>query len=315
MTGVTVAEANKKLINVQGKLTNSTGTPLTGTQTVTFRLYKNAADPLSGAIWTDSQSLALQNGLFNVTLGQNTSLNLIPFDKPYYLGIQIAGDSAEMTPRQLLGASAYALGSLESFHVAGNFTSSGTVTAATVIANRVNSSSVTAATVQAGALTATALVATSMNVQSLSVSGSVSLPPNSVKGTILQTVESVGVHNHSTESTIYTDSSLKATITPRYANSLIKITAVFTGGNSTMWKNTYFTLFHDGVAWIYGPDVAGAQVYSAGPSTVPVTLVKLYSPNTTAPVTLRVRYKVDSGSTGYLGAGATCTLLLEEIGQ
>jgi len=113
--------ANKKLVNVQGKLTDSSGNPLTGSNiVVTFRLYNNLNDPISSAVWTESQSVTPLNGLFNVSIGKVAALDPIPFNTSYYLGMQVAGDNDEMTPRQLLGASAYALGSLGDFNVQGN---------------------------------------------------------------------------------------------------------------------------------------------------------------------------------------------------
>lgn len=126
--------AGNKLINVQGLLTNSSGTPLTGTYAITFRLYANFSDPVGSAIWTENQSVTVSSGNFNVSLGSVTALNSIQFNAPYYLGIQVAGDANELSPRQTLGASAYAQGSLANFDIGGgvtvssNATVSGTVT-------------------------------------------------------------------------------------------------------------------------------------------------------------------------------------------
>ncbi len=114
------AWAGNKLINVQGKITDNTGKLLSGAITVTFRMYRNVNDPLGSAVWVESQGFNAVNGLFNVTLGSTTSLDTLPFNTPYYLGMQVAGDANELTPRQLLGASAYALGSLGDFNVKGN---------------------------------------------------------------------------------------------------------------------------------------------------------------------------------------------------
>src|SRR5207344_2727689 len=47
------------------------------------------------------------NGLYSVVLGTNAALTL-PFDVQYYLGVTVGAD-AEMTPRQALTASPYAL--------------------------------------------------------------------------------------------------------------------------------------------------------------------------------------------------------------
>src|SRR5688572_5727735 len=111
------ARAGDKLLNVQGKLADNQSTPIAGSRVVTFRLYQNSNDPVASWVWEDNLSISFQNGLFNATLGQGATLDSLAFDKPYYLGMQVAGDSNELAPRQLLGASAYSLGSLGNFHV------------------------------------------------------------------------------------------------------------------------------------------------------------------------------------------------------
>lgn len=123
------AWANSKFLNVQGRLTDSSGTPLTGTQTVTFRLYTSSTAAIASAIWTESQAVALSSGLFNVKLGTSTSLDSLAFTQEYYLGMQVAGDANEMSPRQVLGASAYAQGSLGAFNAGGSVGVNGGVTA------------------------------------------------------------------------------------------------------------------------------------------------------------------------------------------
>ena len=128
--------AGSKLINVQGKLTDSMGNPLSGSQTVTFRLYNNLTAPVASAIWTESQGITPLSGLFNVALGSVNSLASIPFNTPYYLGMQVAGDSNELSPRQLLGASAYSLGSLSDFSVGQNLiVSSSAVVSGSITSN------------------------------------------------------------------------------------------------------------------------------------------------------------------------------------
>lgn len=123
--------ANTELINVQGKLTDNAGNPLSGNYGITFRMYANLTDPTTSAIWTEIKSVTVSTGLFNVTLGTTTSFDTTPFNASYYLGMQVAGDSNELSPRQLLGASAYALGSL------GNFDVKNTLTVSTItVTNR-----------------------------------------------------------------------------------------------------------------------------------------------------------------------------------
>src|SRR5258708_4464474 len=107
------ARSGSNVINVQGKLTDINGNLLTSTSPVlTFRLYQNSTDPVSANVWQDTFVVNLTSGLFNIALGAyHISLDTVAFNVPLYVGIQVAGDSQEMS-RQLLGASAYALGSV-----------------------------------------------------------------------------------------------------------------------------------------------------------------------------------------------------------
>lgn len=93
------------LINYQGKLTDSGGQPITATKAITFRIYN--VESGSTSLWQETQSVTINKGVFNVLLGSVNDLNLT-FDVPYYLGIQVGGD-AEMTPRQRITSSGYAL--------------------------------------------------------------------------------------------------------------------------------------------------------------------------------------------------------------
>jgi hypothetical protein len=115
--------AGQKTISYQGKLTNASGCPVNSTtpMTVTFKLYNSSGTQ----VWAENQGVTFSSGLFNVTLGNGTSLDNLPFSEQYSLGIQMAGDTVEMSPRQPLSASSYALGSLGDFNVKQNFKASG----------------------------------------------------------------------------------------------------------------------------------------------------------------------------------------------
>ncbi|MCE7934561.1 MAG: hypothetical protein DYG96_08205, partial [Chlorobi bacterium CHB2] len=95
-------------ISFQGLATNAgTITPVTdGKYSVAFRLYESAAG--GSAVWTETQSVNVARGLFNVNLGSVTPLAL-KFDKPYYLGISI--DNGTELPRTELTAAPYSLNS------------------------------------------------------------------------------------------------------------------------------------------------------------------------------------------------------------
>lgn len=93
-----------KLINYQGRLTDSQGKPLT-TAKVTFRIYD--ADTAGNLLWEEIYNpLQMDKGIFNVLLGGKTPLNLA-FEKQYYLAIQVGSD-LEMYPRQRLASVSYA---------------------------------------------------------------------------------------------------------------------------------------------------------------------------------------------------------------
>jgi len=73
---------------------------------MTFRLY--TVDTGGVPVHTEAQMVALSNGVFAALLGTAASLAGVPFDVPYFLGVTVAGD-AEMTRRQPLAASPYAI--------------------------------------------------------------------------------------------------------------------------------------------------------------------------------------------------------------
>lgn len=102
--GVLTASAEiPHLINYQGKLTETDGSPITATKQITFRIY----DVLSGGtpLWEETQSITINKGVFNTMLGSTVDLNL-PFNQPYYLEIKV--DNEVMTPRQRIASAGYA---------------------------------------------------------------------------------------------------------------------------------------------------------------------------------------------------------------
>lgn len=94
-----------RIINYQGKFTNTDDTPLAGNYLVTFRFYDVASE--GNAIWEESHILTINNGIFNVLLGSLKPLD-IDFNKDMWLGIEVSSDG-EMTPRIKLASSAYAI--------------------------------------------------------------------------------------------------------------------------------------------------------------------------------------------------------------
>ena len=94
------------LINYQGKLTDTDGNPVAdGAHSIIFRIYD--AENGGNLLWEETQSILVQKGVFSCLLGGATNLE-IPFDKPYWLAIKVGSDE-EMTPRQQITSSGYAI--------------------------------------------------------------------------------------------------------------------------------------------------------------------------------------------------------------
>ncbi len=113
------------LISYQGRLTNGSGVPLTGSHNITFRIY----DAASGGtmIWSETQTVTLNSdGIYNVMLGSSTAFpTSLDFSKPYWLSISVDG-GAEIC-RYQLGASPYALNIADTvFQTGGYFFTNGT---------------------------------------------------------------------------------------------------------------------------------------------------------------------------------------------
>jgi microcystin-dependent protein len=92
-------------INYQGYLTNSSGAAVTGSVQMVFSIYN--VDTGGTALWTETQTVTVTNGIYNVVLGATTPITLA-FDTQYYLGVKVGTDS-EMTPRRPLTSVGYAL--------------------------------------------------------------------------------------------------------------------------------------------------------------------------------------------------------------
>jgi hypothetical protein len=100
------------LINYQGRLTDSGGTPLNGSYNLTFRIYD--AETAGNLLWEETQTgIAIQRGIFSILLGSVQNLSLA-FDKPYFLEIKVGEEL--MSPRQRISSVGYALRAEEADH-------------------------------------------------------------------------------------------------------------------------------------------------------------------------------------------------------
>ena len=95
-----------KLISYQGFLTNNAGQALAdGSYNVTIKIFDAASG--GNELFSETHSVNLVNGIFNLAIGENTSLNL-PFDQAYYVSTTV--DGTELLPRTAMTASPYSLG-------------------------------------------------------------------------------------------------------------------------------------------------------------------------------------------------------------
>ena len=126
-------------INYQGYLTDSDGVPIEIPVTMVFSLYNVSTG--GTALWSESQNVSVNNGIYSVILGTGTpifgNLGTLAFDKQYYLGIR-AGTDPEMTPRQPLTSVAYAFTADTALNVANNVITSPMIQDGTVSSADVN---------------------------------------------------------------------------------------------------------------------------------------------------------------------------------
>lgn len=107
-----------QLLNYQGRLSDSGGVPQSGSFSMQFRIYDSASGGTqlpSGTPWTETQSVAVSSGVFNVLLGSVTPLPDGLFEggptdslgPQRFLDITIGGEN--LAPRQRIASVPYAL--------------------------------------------------------------------------------------------------------------------------------------------------------------------------------------------------------------
>jgi|GEM_PF-7013579 len=102
-----IASAAPLLINYQGRLVDTAGNPLQGAQSILFSVY---TAPTGGSLlWSETQSVTPDNGIFSVGLGSVQTLPTSIFSSDaLYLEVKIGGD-APLAPRTRLLSVPYAL--------------------------------------------------------------------------------------------------------------------------------------------------------------------------------------------------------------
>ncbi len=90
-------------INYQGRLTDVSGNPLTGTHVITFTIYDQQTGGTN--LWSDSYTVQVTDGAFSQLLGP---LSDSVFDSPdHWLELEVDGET--LSPRQRIASVAYAI--------------------------------------------------------------------------------------------------------------------------------------------------------------------------------------------------------------
>jgi hypothetical protein len=113
------AFAVPQVINYQGELSDSSGNPVNGDVSVVFAIYNAPAG--GDVLWSETQTVTVADGVFNVLLGVQNALSADVFDHgDTYLGVKVDTD-AEMSPRQLLASVPYAFAAEKAGCYSGDF--------------------------------------------------------------------------------------------------------------------------------------------------------------------------------------------------
>jgi hypothetical protein len=108
MSSLDVDAQVPRIISFQGVLADAQGNLVPdGNQQLTLKLYDAATN--GNVLFTESQTVPVVKGLFNVIIGSVTPLpQSLSFDRAYFLGVSVNGGQ-ELTPRTALTSVPYAL--------------------------------------------------------------------------------------------------------------------------------------------------------------------------------------------------------------
>ena len=103
------AQAVPLQVTQQGRILDSSGASISGSQMVVFRVYD---DPQAGnMLWEETQTVIFTNGYYAAVLGADEQNNPLDSDTlslyPLYLELQL-NNNAPMTPRHALNSTPYA---------------------------------------------------------------------------------------------------------------------------------------------------------------------------------------------------------------
>jgi len=95
-----------QLINYQGQLTDGSGNPANGSFTMVFAIF--GASSGGAALYSETQSVTVSNGVFNVLIGSVTPIPPDLFDSGAAQFLEVIVNGAVLTPRRQFGSVPYA---------------------------------------------------------------------------------------------------------------------------------------------------------------------------------------------------------------
>jgi len=105
--------APPRTLSFQGRLLDNTDTPITAETPLRFALYNSPSASGAALLWQETQDIKPdQNGYFTATLGERNRLDqsLFANNPALYIGLTV-GDNQELTPRQQIPTTDYAVNS------------------------------------------------------------------------------------------------------------------------------------------------------------------------------------------------------------
>ena len=86
-----------KQINYQGRLADGNGNPVTGTKSMTFSFFNDASG--GTALWSETQSVDVSAGLFNVQIGKSLLLGTTVFENASSRYLEVTIETKTLSPR------------------------------------------------------------------------------------------------------------------------------------------------------------------------------------------------------------------------
>jgi hypothetical protein len=166
----TASAAMPSVLTQQGRLLDDAGAPVDADVSFVFAIYAGATG--GTALWTETQTVTVDQGYFSARLGDVTALDPDLFDgsKTLYLGVKVGVD-AEMTPRQAITSVPFALHSKDADHAATADLAT-MATNANTAANATHAIAADSATNATNATTAAAVTSIASNFSQATATGS-----------------------------------------------------------------------------------------------------------------------------------------------